>query len=383
MAITSYQQNGKTLWKIYLNFRSSSNPKIRVQKRIFDIKTEAAAVSEEKKLIKLMTEELMRKEGYGLPWETIIERWEIAMKSAVAQMRYSPQTIMDHMALLRKWTESWLKRPASEINRGDVRKVLNELILGGTTCSFQARVKNTINVVYTWGIEESLIKKVDRSPTYGVQVTKIIDEKPPEILNIDQIRSFLATAKRLEHPWFPIWAMALLTGMRNGELYALLWSDVDLKGRRITVSKSFNKRLRITKSTKAGYWRSVPISDELHTLLAELKLSSGSREYVLPRDGNWQKGLQAMVTRGFCNGIGLPSIKFHTLRACFATQLLKHNIAPARVMKICGWKDFKTMMRYIRLAGIEEAGATDCLNVLSSDTEVMGQVAQLFDTQKP
>jgi hypothetical protein len=25
-------------------------------------------------------------------------------------------------------------------------------------------------------------------------------------------------------------------------------------------------------------------------------------------------------------------------------------------MKICGWKDLKTMQRYIRLAGIDEAG---------------------------
>jgi len=56
-----------------------------------------------------------------------------------------------------------------------------------------------------------------------------------------------------------------------------------------------------------------------------------------------------------------------------------HSIAPARVMKICGWKDLKTMERYVRLAGIDENGATECLQVLSSDAEVMDKVVHLFD----
>ena len=64
---------------------------------------------------------------------------------------------------------------------------------------------------------------------------------------------------------------ALLTGMRSGEIQALVWSDIDLDSRRITVSKSFDCRMKTVKSTKAGYWHTVPISDELFQLLSELK----------------------------------------------------------------------------------------------------------------
>ncbi len=109
---------------------------------------------------------------------------------------------------------------------------------------------------------------------------------------------------------------------------------------------------------------------------------SGKEEYmenqfVLPRFKESRVGGQARVLRAFCKGIGIQSVKFHTLRACFATQLIKEGVAPAIVMKICGWKDLKTMQRYIRLAGLEVDGATEALKVLPAQ-DVMENVVQLF-----
>ena len=213
----------------------------------------------------------------------------------------------------------------------------------------------------------------------GLTIAGSQKEKVPDILNLEEIRKLLTEARRLEHHWYPMWAMALLTGMRNGELHALLWSDVDLENRKITVSKSYHSRGKFVKSTKSGRWRTVPIADELYTLLLELKVTTGDRSHVLPRHWKWDEGRQAEVLRAFCKGIGIKSIRFHALRACFATQLLAHDIAPARVMKICGWSELKTMQHYTRLAGVDERGATQVLKILPTDAAVMGEVVNLFD----
>mgnify|MGYP001614043067 CR=1 FL=1 len=54
----------------------------------------------------------------------------------------------------------------------------------------------------------------------------------------------------------------------------------------------------------------------------------------------------------------------------------------AKVMKIGGRKDIKTMQIYMRLAGVDERGATDGLRFLPSDEAVMGHVVELFKFQQ-
>ena len=83
---------------------------------------------------------------------------------------------------------------------------------------------------------------------------------------------------------------------------------------------------------------------------------------MLPRMKAWRKGNQAKILKAFCKSIGLPEIKFHNLRACFATQLIGSGAEPIKVMKICGWKDLKTLAVYLRLAGIEEQEVTEKLS---------------------
>jgi integrase len=252
--------------------------------------------------------------------------------------------------------------------------VLNQLKADGKSKSYQNVVKVIINRAFNFGMDSGMLKGVERSPTYGISLGRR-EEVTPEILNLTQIKSLLSRARALKHPWYPIWAFALLTGMRNGELNALLWSDIDWDNRCLWVTKSYNTRTRKVKSTKSGDWRQVPISSELTAVLQGLKVDAGERVNVLPRMPGWEKGVQAKELRKFLIMAKLPSVKFHTLRACFATQLIRNGVAPIQLQKICGWKDLETMQRYIRLAGIDSIGVTEVLQVLP-DSDILDQVSR-------
>lgn len=372
MAITSYLgKNGEPLWKVSVSVRSSKDPSIRIQKAKFGFATEREAEREETKLLRECERGALLKETQGSSWESVLEAWAKGLDEGLSQT-----TRTDYVACAYKHTSSWLKRPASGITTLDVKELLNQFKADGRTYEYVKYLKNLIGRIFVFGIERRLIKDMDRAPTFGVQLGKR-EEKKPEILTLAEIRKLLQSAKAMQHPWYPHWAMALLTGMRSGELYALLWTDIDWENNALTCSKSYNNRFDLTKSTKAGYWRTVPISGELKSLLAEIKLQAGDRDSVLPRFTLWKKGMQASELRKFCIGLGLPSVRFHALRACFATQLIRNGVPPIQIQKICGWKDLKTMQRYIRMAGIEVTGATEALKVLP-EPEIMAKVVDLF-----
>src|SRR5690606_18248159 len=120
-------------------------------------------------------------------------------------------------------------------------------------------------------------------------------EKAPDILSLEEIRKFLSTAKALDHQWYPIWAFAILTGMRSGELHALTWEQIDLEKNLILVDRSYDSNVKAVGPTKGRYWRTVPINGSLRNLILDLKqnLNLINSGFVLPRIKDWDNGDQA------------------------------------------------------------------------------------------
>ncbi len=48
--------------------------------------------------------------------------------------------------------------------------------------------------------------------------------------------------------------------------------------------------------------------------------------------------------------------------------MLRIGVEPAKVMKVCGWKELKTMQHYVRLTGVEIQGVTEAMQVFDSGT---------------
>lgn len=51
-------------------------------------------------------------------------------------------------------------------------------------------------------------------------------------------------------------------------------------------------------------------------------------------------------------------------------------------MKIGGWKKSVTMDIYLRLAGVDTKGATDCLQFVPEDISFGDNVVSIFDKEK-
>lgn len=101
--------------------------------------------------------------------------------------------------------------------------------------------------------------------------------------------------------------------------------------------------------------------------MKELKLKNNESEFVLPKLEKWIKGEQASCLRMFLSGFGIRPIKFHGLRATWATIMLRKGVPATQVMAMGGWVEFKTMRHYVDMAGIRVKGITDNLNLHNTE----------------
>jgi integrase len=168
-----------------------------------------------------------------------------------------------------------------------------------------------INSVYEWGIEFKYISGRTEGPLLGLTLEQS-EDKVPDILTLEEIKKLLMSAKILGQPWYPVWAFAVLTGMRSGELHALTWDQVDLEKGIIIVDRSYDLNMKISRPKKERYWRTVPISSNLRSLKMELlaKPESKTIPYILPRSKDWNNGDQAVPLKIFFRSIKIKPVGF-------------------------------------------------------------------------
>ncbi len=363
MAITSYEKDGNTYYRVYVQERSSKDCTVRVQRSKAGIESLAQARREEKKLTKRVFELVASIEAKGVTWKELIHRWQTCAKNGLAGRKYSSANIRDHVNTLNNHTDTWLDKRVRDLGRSDGRYVINALISDHYSVSRIKGIKGSINKIWTWGVEEGLITENIKSPVHGLVIDSEKNKYKP-ILTLEEVKKLLYEAEIRDHPWRHVWAVALLTGMRSGELYALTWEDIDFDNNIIRITKSYSQRIKGIKSTKNSEWRNAHISEDLKEVLLKIRKLYPNSENVLPRLGGWNCGNAGKILRAFLLRIGIEKhITFHTLRACFATHVLASGAEPTQVMKMGGWADFKTFQIYVRMAGVDVKGVTDDFRV--------------------
>jgi integrase len=348
MAIRSYEEEGKKLYEVYVNGFNSRGMRVQRKRRGVETLRKAEQVEFELKRELAVLKEERVPQRFG-------EWFEVCMKRM--RLEFMPSTIAGYETQVVKWVHPhWRNLELSAITKAEVYDLVFNKCAEISTPITRLNLLKRLKRLFQMAIEEGVL---DRNPCTGIKIR--VPEAVQEVLTTTEVDIFLREAKLAHHRFYPIWAVALMTGMRSGELYALRWTDIDFDGRMISVSRAWNSKAGFTP-TKTRRARIVPISDDLLSFLRERKMKVGAEEeFVLPRLKEWTDGEQARVTREFCIGLGITSVKFHDLRATFITSLLARGESLARVMSIVGHSELKTTNGYLRKAGVDVQGGTDKL----------------------
>lgn len=359
MSISKYSKDGKVLYEVFVKTRDSNGKQVGLRKKGIKSLNEAKEVEFEFKTN-------LRGHKNKIPWITWTDHFLARYKTEFCNSTYE-----NYKRNLQKWVNPvWKGKFLDEISSSDVHAMVFEHITGVSSYTRKTFLK-IIKRAFNMAIEEGVLQ---RNPAVGIKVK--VAEVHQGVLNRSEIELFLKEAKSAQHRFFPHWSLALLTGMRSGELHALRWSDVDFESGFISVNKSWTK-FNGEGPTKTSKNRVCPISKECRKFLSELKLVTGSSDFVLPRLSEWDQGQQGQVTKDFCRGMGITPIKFHDLRATFITQMLNNGVPLSKVMAIVGHSALKTTQGYLRLCGKDVEGATEDLKIIIPETSSSGKVIEM------
>src|SRR5208282_4850295 len=148
-----------------------------------------------------------------------LDRW----LELCAKPRLRAKSLKDYEGLLRRYVRPGLgRKPLASISAFDIQTLYGDLL---------ARSLSARSVRYTHAVLRSALKQATRwnlilsNPAESVDLPRL-DRRQIGVLNVEQARTFVKAISG--HPYQPLFALALTTGMRPSEYLGLTWNDFDL-----------------------------------------------------------------------------------------------------------------------------------------------------------
>jgi integrase len=193
-------------------------------------------------------------------------------------------------------------------------------------------IRRTLNQALQWNI-------IYRNPARAVSPPSV-PKQPIKTFSKSQAIRFLEAVEN--HRWYPIYILALTTGMRQGEILGLRWEDVDFGNKTLSINQTVQDvggHVTITQPKTKTSKRIVALSEfALQTLKEhqdQVRINSG----LLFTTSNETPISPRNLLRHFYKALkkaDVPKIRFHDLRHTAATFLLKENVHPKIVQEMLG-----------------------------------------------
>jgi integrase len=270
----------------------------------------------------------------------------------LATMRRKPSTTESYESYVRIHIGPYFaSRPITQITKEDVESFAAACLDHGQS------VKSTLNDLgLLHGIFEFAIRRgwATVNPVKLVEKPKNRDEDPDiRFLDQTELDALLGAVRdddlgRVERVMY---MSAAMTGMRQGELLALRWLDVDWVARRIRVRLNFVRGRTGTPKSKRSS-RSVPLADVLGgelDLLHQQSAFSDDEDLVFAHPHTGKPIDRSKLLKRYKQALkraGVRDVRFHDLRHTFGTHMAAQGVPMRTLQEWMGHRDFKTTLIY-------------------------------------
>jgi len=226
-----------------------------------------------------------------------------------------------------------------------------------------------VRALFNFAVSNEIIRKSPAADRITVTGRPTKDEKP---LTPDQTRALLEYVKGLtdDPNCYLFTLLALVTGMRRGELAALRWDCVDLQDGEIRVRRQMimdTNEITEDLKTKAAK-REIPIPAEVVSVLRQAHATSNST-YVLggTLDGHIRNNdvVRFQLAWNRAN-VTEQTVHAHLFRKTFATRLIETGTDPKRVQYLLGHETLDMTLRIY--AKYDQESQTETTRQLLSTT---------------
>jgi integrase len=278
-------------------------------------------------------------------------------------MQRKRTTIQDYRIMLRRHLGPFFaKRPLGAIEPGDIGDYIASKRRAGLAMKTVTNHLQFAHGVFAFSLRRGWaptnpVAMADRPPAEPVDPDiRFLDREELEALLRAAADDYLGPLDRV------LWLTAAMTGLRQGELVALRWRDVDWSARVVRVRRSYSRGQWTTPKSRRSI-RAVPMADRV---AGELEQHFGRSAYTddddlvfcHPHTGTPYDASKSRVRfKDALRRAGLRDIRFHDLRHTYGTLMAAAG-TPLRTLQ--GWmghRDYKTTEIYADFAPDPSQGA--------------------------
>lgn len=313
------------------------------------------------------------------PFSECVKKWLKSLKNHVSESQYN---LYEYR--ISVFTDVLGTQPINKIKPVDLQDVLNSIAVKNPTTNKPSSnktvlcYKNAVQLLYDY-LNDNRYIEFNSAKGLTIPQTAVPKEERRALTAVEQKR-----VKEFKHRAQLPAMIAMLCGLRRGEISALEWTDIDFEAKTINVSKSYdfkNNTVKLPK-TKAGI-RTVPVPDELIKFLKPLKKKKGlvikNTQGKIMTESAWQRLWYSYMynynhTYGDLKGwkptlhdkeepIVVDTFTMHCLRHTYATMLYDAGVDVITAKELLGHSDVTTTMSiYTHLSAENKQHNIDKLN---------------------